>query len=87
MPSGGSFDAIHAPEDGCGQQTDQRIPTEFIGAMSAASEPNAPANRWIEHDPVTGSRHLKMPLPPPETARQIADALSALADKLWGRSA
>jgi len=28
-----------------------------------------------------------MPLPPPETARQPADALSALADSLRGRIA
>jgi len=26
-----------------------------------------------------------MPLPPPETARQLADALSALADSLRGK--
>jgi hypothetical protein len=45
------------------------------------------AHPWIERDPTTGAQHLKMPLPPPETARQLANALSALADGLRGRVA
>jgi hypothetical protein len=32
-------------------------------------------------------QNLKMPLPPPETARQLANALSMLADGLRGRIA
>ncbi len=40
------------------------------------------AHPWIERDPATGAQNLKMPLPSPETARQLADALSALADRL-----
>ena len=59
-----------------------QVGVQFVAALTAANNPNAPAHPWIEHDPATGVRSLKMPLPPPETARQIADALSALADGL-----
>jgi len=37
-----------------------------------------------ERNPVAGVRNLKVPLPPPETARRLADALSVLADALRG---
>ena len=60
------------------------IGAQFIGALAAANDPSSPAHPWIERDPVSGARSLKMPLPPPETARQIANALSALADGLRG---
>ncbi|WP_346347305.1 DEAD/DEAH box helicase [Bradyrhizobium sp. dw_411] len=63
------------------------IGAQFIGALAAANDPNAPAHPWIERDPVSGTQSLKMPLPPPETARQIANALSALADGLRGKIA
>ena len=49
--------------------------------------PSAAAHPWIERDPATGAQSLKMPLPPPETARQLANALSALADSLRGKIA
>jgi SNF2 family DNA or RNA helicase len=57
---------------------------QFVAAVAAANDPKAPAHPWIERDPATGLQSLKMPLPPPETARQLADALSALADGLRG---
>ena len=60
---------------------------QFVAALAAANDPKAPAHPWIERDPATGVRSLKMPVPPPETARQLADALSALADGLRGRTA
>ena len=60
---------------------------QFVAALAAANNPKGPAHPWIECDPATGVRSLKMPLPPPETARQLADALSALANGLRGRSA
>lgn len=59
-----------------------QVGVQFIAALAAANDPKAPAHPWIERDPTNGTRSLKMPLPPPETARQIADALSALADGL-----
>jgi hypothetical protein len=40
---------------------------------------------WIERDPATGVPILRMPLPPPETAIQNANLLSALADSLRAR--
>lgn len=64
-----------------------QVGAQFVAALAAASDPKAPAHPWIERDPATGVRSLKMPLPPPETARQLADALSALAGGLRGRNA
>jgi superfamily II DNA or RNA helicase len=64
-----------------------QVGAQFVSALAAANDPNAPAHPWIERDPATGVRNLKMPLPPPETARQLADALSALADGLRGKTA
>jgi hypothetical protein len=61
------------------------VGSQFIAALAAANDPNGSAHPWIERDPVTGAQSLKMPLPAPETARQLANALSALADGLRGR--
>jgi superfamily II DNA or RNA helicase len=62
-----------------------QVGAQFVAALAAANDPGAPAHPWIERDPATGAQNLKMPLPPPETARQLADALSALADSLRGK--
>jgi len=64
-----------------------QIGAQFIAALSAANDPDAPAHPWIERDFATGAQNLKIPLPPPETARQLANALSALADNLRGKIA
>jgi hypothetical protein len=64
-----------------------QVGTQFVAALAAANDPRAAAHPWIERDPATGVQSLKMPLPPPETARQLANALSALADSLRGRIA
>jgi hypothetical protein len=64
-----------------------QVGAQFVAAVAAANDPKAPAHPWIDRDPATGVRSLKMPLPPPEIARQLADALSALADGLRGRAA
>ncbi len=64
-----------------------QVGAQFVAALAAANDPKAPAHPWIEHNPATGVRSLKIPLPPPKTARQLADALSALADGLRGRNA
>ena len=64
-----------------------QVGAQFIAALAAANDPNAPAHPWIERDPATGTQNLKIPLPPPETARQLANALSALADSLRGKIA
>ncbi len=64
-----------------------QVGAQFVAALAAASDSKAPAHPWIERDPATGVRSLRVPLPPPETARQLADALSALAEGLRGRAA
>jgi hypothetical protein len=68
-------------------QTLVQISAQFVGALAAANDPRAPAHPWIERDPATGAHNLKIPLPPPETARKLADALSAFANNLRGGTA
>lgn len=64
-----------------------QVGEQFVAALAAANDPDAAAHPWIERDPATGAQNLRMPLPPPETARQLANALSALADSLRARIA
>jgi superfamily II DNA or RNA helicase len=59
-----------------------QVGAQFITAIAAAGDPGAPAHPWIERDSTTGLPSLKMPLPTGETARQLAGALSAIADGL-----
>jgi hypothetical protein len=54
----------------------------LVSALTATD--TAAAHPWVERDPATGARHLKLPLPPPETAVRIADALASLAQALRG---
>jgi len=61
-----------------------QVGAQFVAALAAANDSKAPTHPWIERDPATGARSLKMPLPPPEIARQLADALAALANGLRG---
>ena len=63
-----------------------QLGTQLVSALAAASDPAAPSHPWIERDPATGVRNLKLPLPPPETARRLADAFSLLADALRSKS-
>ncbi|MGB6502466.1 MAG: DEAD/DEAH box helicase [Xanthobacteraceae bacterium] len=63
-----------------------QVGAQFVAALAATNNPDAPAHRWIERDPTTGMQSLKIPLPPPETARQLANVLSSLADRLGGRT-
>jgi len=61
-----------------------QVGAQFIGALAAAHNPGVSAHPWIERDPATGARSLRMPLPSPETTRQLVNALSALTDTLRG---
>jgi ERCC4-related helicase len=61
-----------------------QVGTQFMAALAAANDPKAGAHPWIERDPTTGAQSLRMPLPPPEIAKQIANVLSAVADSLRG---
>lgn len=53
--------------------------------LGATGNPATPAHPWIERDPETGVQSLEVPLPPPETAVQIADAFSMLVNALPGQ--
>jgi len=59
---------------------------QFAAALGAAgsADQGQTSHPWIERDSQTGACNLKVPLPPPETARQIADALSLMAQALRG---
>lgn len=59
--------------------------SQLVTALTATDNGGTTSHPWIERDPATGSRSLKVPLPPPETAKKIADALTVLADALRGR--
>jgi hypothetical protein len=56
-----------------------QIGTQFMAALAGN---DSAAHPWIERDPATGARSLKVPLPPPETAKQLANVLAALAENL-----
>ncbi len=60
---------------------------QLVSALSAAGDPAAGPHPWIERDPASGARSLRLPLPPPQTARRLADALAAIADSLRAKAA
>jgi hypothetical protein len=62
-----------------------QVGAQFVAALASANNPKAAPHPWIERDPATGSQSLRMPLPPPEATRHLADALSALAEGLRAR--
>jgi SNF2 family DNA or RNA helicase len=62
-----------------------QVGAQLLSVFTAASHPDAPAHPWIERDPATGASSLKLPLPPPETARRLADTLQVFAEVLRGR--
>lgn len=62
-----------------------QVGAQLVAALAAGNDPSAPAHPWVERDPATGARNLKLPMPSPETARQLGDALAALAEMLKGR--
>ena len=61
-----------------------QVGTQFVAALSAADA--GASHPWIERDPATGARNLKLPLPPAETTKRLADVLALLADTLRGGS-
>jgi hypothetical protein len=63
-----------------------QVGTQLLGAMAAPDRPDATPHPWVERDPATGARSLKIPMPPPETANLLANALSALANSLRGQA-
>jgi hypothetical protein len=82
--------AGNAPEETGGSVVDPwqalaEVGTQLVSALATANDPAVPAHPWIERDPATGARSLKVPLPPPEVTSRIADAFSSLADLLRRR--
>jgi ERCC4-related helicase len=51
---------------------------ELVSALTASDDGMA-THPWVERDPATGARSLKVPLPPPETVKRLADALAAFS--------
>ncbi len=64
-----------------------QVGAQLISALAASADRSAAAHPWVERDPNTGAQNLKVPLPSPEIAGQLADALSALAHVLRGKIA
>ncbi|QLQ24274.1 MAG: DEAD/DEAH box helicase family protein [Dechloromonas sp.] len=58
------------------------VGAQLVAALASGHDAKAPTHPWVEQDSRTGARHLKIPMPPPETASRLADALSALAQAL-----
>jgi len=88
--AGPPLDAVSAdPEHSSGSATDPwqalaQMGAQLVAALGAATSPAAPAHPWIARDPATGRQSLSVPLPPPETAGKIADALVVMAEALRG---
>ena len=61
-----------------------QVGVQLVSAFASSGRVDKPSHPWIERDPATGGQSLKVPLPPPEISRQLADALSLLADRLRG---
>ncbi|MCL2715741.1 MAG: DEAD/DEAH box helicase [Alphaproteobacteria bacterium] len=61
-----------------------RLGMQFVAALASTrnSGSEAEAHPWIERDAATGRQNIKLPLPPPEIAEQLADALATLATSL-----
>ena len=62
-----------------------QVGSQLVAALTSGKDPDTPTHPWIERDPATGAQNLKVPLPPPETMRRLADLFSNLADSLQGR--
>ncbi|MBV8964079.1 MAG: DEAD/DEAH box helicase [Hyphomicrobiales bacterium] len=63
------------------------VGSQLVAALATADDAVASRHPWIERDPDTGAQSLKLPLPPPEIAKQLADVLWVLADGLRGKAA
>jgi superfamily II DNA or RNA helicase len=60
-----------------------QVGAQLISALATAGD-SAAEHPWVEREPATGARSLRVPLPSPETARQLASALEGLAGVLRG---
>jgi superfamily II DNA/RNA helicase len=58
---------------------------QLVSALVASNDPDAPEHPWIERDLKTGKQNLKIPIPPPEAVKRIADVFQVFADTLRSR--
>jgi hypothetical protein len=65
-------------------ETLMAVGSQLAAALRATGSSEETAHPWVERDPKTGESHLKVPLPPPETAARLGEALSFLASALRG---
>ena len=61
-----------------------QVGSQLVSALVSPDRASGASHPWIERDPATGSHNLKIPLPPPDVARRLADALSGIAGLLRG---
>jgi len=54
-----------------------KVGADLLSVLTSPDAGTAPAHPWVERDPVSGARHLKVPMPSPQTAGRLADALAA----------
>jgi hypothetical protein len=63
-----------------------QVGSQLVSALVSPDRASGTPLPWIERDPATGAHNLKIPLPPPDVARRLADALSGIAGMLRGGS-
>lgn len=87
--SGEDAPALSAPPAPDPWSAIAQIGGQLLAALSAgaatASNGQSASHPWVTENPQTGERRLSIPLPPPETAQQIAGALLGLAQALQNR--
>ena len=59
-----------------------QLGADLLSALTSPDAGTAPAHPWVERDPASGARHLKVPMPSPQTASRLADALAAISAAL-----
>lgn len=74
----------HDPWSAIAQIGGQLLAALSAGAATGVDTPAA-SHPWVTENPQTGERRLSIPLPPPETAQQIAGALMGIAQALQNR--
>jgi superfamily II DNA or RNA helicase len=59
-----------------------QIGVQLVSALTAPASSGVSTHPWIDQDAQSGARCLRIPLPSPETASRLADALSLMAGAL-----
>ena len=63
-----------------------QVGSQLLSALAQPNPASGTSHPWIERDAKTGAGSLRIPLPPPDAARKLADALSGLAGLVRGAS-